>query len=186
MFGPTLRILACRFCVSAPGAGRRKKSQPSRPRLFPALWIGYRIFDDDLGPRPLNELTHETGSWTVRLLLLALAISPARRIFSAPRLILARRTLGVAACFYILAHLGLYIYDQHFDLLVVVREIVLRFYLLIGAIGLLGMVALAATSWDGAVRKLGAVRWNRLHRLVSSDRRTRDRPFRAASQAQGV
>jgi sulfoxide reductase heme-binding subunit YedZ len=134
--------------------------------LFPAFWIGYRVLAGDLGPRPLNELTHETGSWSVRLLLLALAISPARRIFAASRLVLARRTLGVGACFYIVAHLFLYIYDQHFNLIVVAREIVLRFYLLIGAVALLGMVALAATSWDGAVRRLGAVRWSRLHRLV--------------------
>ena len=84
----------------------------------------------------------------------------------APRLILMRRTLGVAAFVYALSHFSLYIVDQHFDLRQVASEVVLRFYLTIGFVGLVSFTALAATSFDRAVRYLGSARWNQLHVLV--------------------
>ena len=134
--------------------------------VLPVLWLAWRTFTDDLGPRPFDEATHFTGSWTVRLMFLALAVTPARRIFQAPRLILMRRTLGLAAFGYAAIHFSLYVVDQKFDLWKVASEIVLRFYLTIGAVALVGLIALASTSWDGAVRRLGSARWNKLHRLV--------------------
>jgi sulfoxide reductase heme-binding subunit YedZ len=132
----------------------------------PALWLAWRAANADLGPRPLTEAIHESGLWAVRLLWLALAVTPARRILAAPRLILARRTLGVAACAYTLLHLTLYAADLSFDLGRVVSEIVLRIYLTIGAVALIGLIMLASTSWDGAIARLGSMRWNALHRLV--------------------
>jgi len=134
--------------------------------ISPILWLAWRTYTDDLGPRPFDETTHFTGSWAVRFMFLALAITPARRIFNAPKLILTRRTLGVAAFGYAAFHFGLYVVGQKFDLWKVASEIVLRFYLTIGAVALIGLIALASTSTDGAVRRLGSARWNRLHKIV--------------------
>lgn len=133
---------------------------------LPALWIAFEAYAADLGPRPFIEAIHQVGSWAVRFLLITLAISPARRLFSAPKLINMRRTLGVAAFCYAALHLTLYIVDQKFDLLKVASEIVLRFYLTIGFVALTGLIALAVTSTDGMIKRLGGARWNNLHNLV--------------------
>jgi len=134
--------------------------------LLPALWIGYQAAAGELGARPVTEAIHQAGDWTLRFLLMALAITPAQRILRYPRLILARRTLGVAAAGYAVLHFSLYVLDQHFDLFKVASEIVLRIYLTIGALGLAGLIALASTSTDAAVSRLGSGRWHRIHRLV--------------------
>jgi methionine sulfoxide reductase heme-binding subunit len=134
--------------------------------LLPALWIAYQAFADELGARPVTEAIHQAGDWALRFLLITLAITPAQRISQYPRIILARRTFGVACAGYAILHLSLYVLDQHFDVLKVASEIVLRIYLLIGALALAGLIALASTSTDGALRRLGSRRWNALHRLV--------------------
>jgi sulfoxide reductase heme-binding subunit YedZ len=134
--------------------------------LLPALWIAYQAFTDDLGARPVTEAIHQAGDWALRFLFVTLAITPAQRILHYPRIILARRTFGVAAAGYAVLHLSLYVLDQHFDLFKVASEIVLRIYLLIGALGLAGLLTLASTSTDAAIRRLGSARWNALHRIV--------------------
>lgn len=116
--------------------------------------------------RPIYAAIHFTGDWAVRFLLLSLAITPLRRLWHWPRLVLVRRRVGLAALFYALGHLSLYVLDQQFDLAKVATEIVLRVYLAIGFIGLMGLVALGATSTDGAVKRLGAKRWANLHKLA--------------------
>src|SRR3981189_2486150 len=63
----------------------------------PALWIAYQAVTDDLGARPITEAIHQAGDWALRFLLITLAITPAQRILHYPRIILARRTLGVAS-----------------------------------------------------------------------------------------
>lgn len=136
--------------------------------VLPALWIAWQAWTGDLGPRPVTEAIHQAGDWTLRFLLITLAITPAQRILNYPRIVLARRTFGVASTCYALLHLSLYVLDQHFDLFKVASEIVLRVYLLIGAIALSGLIALGVTSTDGAIRRLGSQRWNALHRLVYS------------------
>ncbi len=132
---------------------------------LPALWLAYRTGAGDLGARPVIELIHRNGDWAVRILLITLAITPARRLFHLPKLIQARRTLGVAAAFYIFAHFTLYVTDQKFDLRTVASEIVLRFYLTLGFVGLISLVVLGITSTDGMIRRLGH-NWGKLHRLV--------------------
>ena len=134
--------------------------------ITPALWIAYQAATGDLGARPVTEAIHQAGDWALRFLFITLAITPAQRILHYPRIILARRTLGVASASYALLHLSLYILDQHFDLFKVASEIVLRIYLLIGALALTGLIALASTSTDAAISRLGSARWNWLHRLV--------------------
>src|SRR5262249_10357502 len=113
--------------------------------VLPALWIAYQAAADELGARPVTEAIHQAGDWTLRFLLITLAIM-AQRILNYPRIILARRTLGVACAGYAVLHFSLYVLDQHFDLFKVASEIVLRIYLTIGALALAGLIALASTS----------------------------------------
>src|SRR5437868_5113742 len=134
--------------------------------VLPALWIAFQAASGDLGARPVTEAIHQSGDWTLRLLLITLAVTPAQRVLNFPRLALARRTLGVGCAAYAVLHISLYVLDQHFDLIKVASEIVLRIYLTIGALALTGLIALAATSTDAAVRRLGAERWKKLHRIV--------------------
>jgi sulfoxide reductase heme-binding subunit YedZ len=134
--------------------------------FVPGIWtaLGYAL--GVLGARPLNEAIHQVGLWGYRFLLIALAITPARRALQYPRLLLVRRMIGVAAFAYIAIHLTLYMADQMFDLWKVGSEIVLRFYLAIGFAALLGLAALTATSTDAMVRRLGGFRWSRLQETV--------------------
>lgn len=133
--------------------------------LLPALWLGWLAMSGGLGPRPYNDAIHRTGSWAIRFLVLSLAVTPLRRILDWPKLILVRRMIGLAALFYALGHLCLYILDMSLDLGRVVSEIFNRIYLTIGFAALLGLVVLGVTSNDAAIRRLGG-NWNRLHRIV--------------------
>ena len=133
--------------------------------IAPALWLAGLIALDQLGARPVMEAIHFLGRSTVRLILAALLITPARRILNWGKLINARRTLGVAAACYAACHFTLFIVDQKYDLAKVASEVALRFYLTIGFTTLLGLIALGATSTDAAVRRLGS-RWGTLHKAV--------------------
>ena len=133
--------------------------------LMPGLFILGEIASNNLGSEPFTEVEHELGLWTIRLLLATLAVTPFQRIFGWRQLGSVRRMLGVATASYVLLHLGAYIVDQSFDIAKVASEIVLRFYLLIGFVGILGLVALAVTSTDAMMRRLGR-NWSRLHWLV--------------------
>src|SRR5262249_53760660 len=134
--------------------------------VLPALWIAYQAAADELGARPVTEAIHQAGDWALRFLLITLAITPAQRILNYPRIVLARPTLGVACAGYAVLHFSLYVLDQHFDLFKVASEIVLRIYLTIGALALAGLIALASTSTDAAISRLGSGRWHRIHRLA--------------------
>jgi methionine sulfoxide reductase heme-binding subunit len=134
--------------------------------FVPGALVAYHYSHDELGARPLNEAIHQIGNWTIKLIFLSLAVTPARRILQWPRLILVRRMIGVGAFAYAATHLTLYVTDQAFDLLKVAGEIVLRVYLTIGFAALLILAAMAATSTDGMVRRLGGRRWRRLHQLI--------------------
>jgi methionine sulfoxide reductase heme-binding subunit len=130
------------------------------PGLLAAFWWA----DGDLGGRPVIEVIHRTGLWAVRFLLIALAVTPLRAALNWGKLLLLRRMLGLTALAYAVAHFSLYIVDQGGNLLVVASEIVHRFYLTIGFIVLLGLIALGITSTDAAIRRMGRW-WKRLHRL---------------------
>ena len=134
--------------------------------FLPAISIGYGLF---LGPpvaRPAIQVNHLAGLWSVRLLMIALAITPLRQILKWPRLITARRMIGVAAAIYLGVHFLAYVVDKGFDIATVLTEIVQRIYLMIGFGGMMIMTALAITSSDGMIRRLGARRWQRLHRMI--------------------
>lgn len=133
--------------------------------FLPVSWTLAEFATGTLGARPLTEAIHQQGLWTIRLILIALAITPLRAILQWQRLILVRRMVGVAAFAYIVLHFSLYIADENFNLLTVASEIVKRIYLTIGFAALVGLALLAATSTDRMVRRLGR-KWQALHRLV--------------------
>jgi methionine sulfoxide reductase heme-binding subunit len=154
-----------------PWLDRRGRLSPFKAFVFAALFapaactaVAYAM--GELGPRPLTEAIHQIGLWAIRFLFISLAITPVRQILQWPRAVLVRRMIGVAAFCYVSLHLGVYAIDQAFDLEKVVSEIVLRFYLTLGFTALLMLAALAATSTDAMIRRLGGRRWRRLHRLV--------------------
>jgi methionine sulfoxide reductase heme-binding subunit len=118
------------------------------------------------GARPLNDLIHRAGFWALVFLGVTLAVTPFRRVFHYGNLIDVRRMLGVGTFCYIAAHLALFFADQSYSPAKFFHEISHRVYLVIGAIAWLGLAALAATSTDGMVRRLGGLRWRRLHQAI--------------------
>lgn len=133
--------------------------------LAPGIWLAARWSLFGLGARPLNTAIHFVGLWGLRLLLISLAVTPARGIFGLVKLVQLRRMLGLAAAAYIGAHFVLYCLDQQFQAVHIAQEILRRHYLTIGFITLTGLAALAATSTDAMLRRLRR-NWKRLHRLV--------------------
>ena len=132
----------------------------------PVVIAFYDYVTVGFGARPLNDVIHRTGYWALLFLMIALAVTPLRRIARFNKLVDVRRMIGVAAFAYAAAHISLYVADQMFDLWKVANEIVRRLYLTIGFVALLGLTALAVTSTDGMVRRLGGKRWQRLHTIV--------------------
>lgn len=139
--------------------------------LVPGLWLVLALWTTGIAQRPLlsarpiTDAIHETGDWAIRFLWISLAVTPLRRIAQWPKLIQVRRMIGVGAFCYALAHFLLYMLDLKFALGRIASEIALRFYLTIGFVALLGLSALAATSTDAAIKRLGP-KWNLLHKAV--------------------
>ena len=156
--------------MNVPWLDRRGRFLPFKAAVLVSLFIpgllyAYWLGTDALGGRQVVETIHGTGVWASRLLLLSLAITPSARALNWNGLLLVRRNVGVAAACYAVAHLMLYVVDQNYNLVKVVSEIALRFYLTIGFAALLVLLALAWTSTDAAVKRLGR-NWKRLHRLA--------------------
>ena len=134
--------------------------------LFPLAKAGFDAQAILHGARPLNDLIHRAGFWALVLLGVTLSVTPFRRILRYGNLLDVRRMLGVGTFCYIATHLTLFTADQMFDLGKVVHEISHRWYLIVGGTAWLGLATLAATSTDGMVRRLGPMRWRRLHSVV--------------------
>ena len=135
--------------------------------LLPFAWLLYAAFADQLGPNPAEYLTRSTGDWTRRFRCLTLAVTPVRQLAGWNGLLRYRRMLGLFTFFYGVLHLCCYAgFDMSFDLAAIVRDIPKRPFVLAGFTALVLMTPLAATSFNRAVRWLGAARWQALHRLV--------------------
>lgn len=134
--------------------------------LWPLLLVAFDAARGHLGARLWNDLIHRTGWWALIFLLASLAITPLRRSARFARLVDVRRMVGVAAFAYALLHLCLYVVDQKFDVVKVATEIVLRLYLTIGFVALVGLTILGVTSNDTMVKRLGGVNWRRLHQVT--------------------
>ena len=134
--------------MNVPWRDRRGRFLPFKAAVLASLFVpgalyGFWLATGQLGGRPVMEVIHGTGLWAIRFLLISLAITPFARALDFPALLLVRRNVGVAAACYAVAHLSLYVVDQNFKLLTVISEIALRFYLTIGFVALLVLLALA-------------------------------------------
>ncbi len=135
--------------------------------LLPFGWLLAGALADNLGANPAEALIRSTGDWTLRFLCLALAVTPLRQATGWHALARWRRMIGLFAFFYALLHVVAYAWlDMGLDLAAILRDIGKRPFILVGSAALLMLLALAATSFERAVRALGARRWQRLHRLV--------------------
>lgn len=144
----------------------------TRPLLFalcllPFAWLFYAAAANQLGANPAEALIRSTGDWTLRFLCLALAVTPLRVWTKQPALARFRRMIGLFAFFYAVLHFLAYAWlDMGLDLGGIARDIPKRPFALVGFLALLLLVPLAATSFNRAIKALGAARWQALHRLV--------------------
>jgi sulfoxide reductase heme-binding subunit YedZ len=124
------------------------------------------VFTDDLGPNPIESLTHVTGEWGLRLLLLTLAITPLRRLLHWNSLARFRRLLGLCSFVYICAHFAIFlVFDHFFDWLAIINDIFEHPYISVGFIAFILMLPLAITSVNSLQRKMGKS-WLSLHKSV--------------------
>jgi sulfoxide reductase heme-binding subunit YedZ len=131
------------------------------------LLLGVFVYPEWLGPNPAEFITRATGDWALRFLLLALAVTPLRRLTGWAWIARLRRMLGLYAFFYVVIHFASYVsFDHVFDVGAIFADVVKRPFITVGFVSLLLLLPLAATSTHGMVRRLGARRWNALHRLV--------------------
>jgi sulfoxide reductase heme-binding subunit YedZ len=135
--------------------------------LIPFAWLLYGALANTLGANPAEALLRSTGDWTLRFLCVTLAITPLRTWLKQPALARFRRMLGLFAFFYGCVHFLCYSWlDMGFVLGDIVRDIPKRPFVLVGTTALLLMLPLAATSFNRAIKALGAARWKLLHRAV--------------------
>jgi sulfoxide reductase heme-binding subunit YedZ len=135
--------------------------------LLPFAWLVYGAATNNLGANPAEYLERSLGVWTLRFLCLTLAVTPLRVITGMPALARFRRMLGLFVYFYVVLHLLAYSwFDMGFDLADIAKDIPKRPFILVGFSAFLLLTPLAATSFNRAVKALGARRWQALHRLV--------------------
>lgn len=135
--------------------------------LGPLAALLWKYHADDLGANPIEVITHATGDWILRFLLITLAITPLRKLTRQPWLIRFRRMLGLFAFFYACLHFTTYIWlDQFFDWANMVKDVGKRPFITVGFTGFVLLIPLAVTSTAWAVRKMGGRRWQWLHRLI--------------------
>jgi sulfoxide reductase heme-binding subunit YedZ len=134
--------------------------------LMPLTIILWDLYTDNLGANPIETVIHRTGEWTLRFLLITLAITPLKLLTGNAYWIRYRRMLGLYAFFYATLHLCSYvILDQFFDWSAIIKDIIKHPYITVGFLGWLLMIPLALTSTKKMMGRLGA-RWKKLHRLV--------------------
>jgi sulfoxide reductase heme-binding subunit YedZ len=134
--------------------------------LLPLLRLLLGSLLGKLGADPVADISHTTGIWTLRLLLLMLALSPIKQLTGWHWLIRLRRTIALYAFFYACLHLASYIvFDQWFDWPEMAKDIRKRPYLAAGFVSFLLMISLAVTSTNAMMKRLGGRNWQRLHRL---------------------
>ena len=157
----------------APGRMRGALTSPDNIRraiyllgALPAAWLFYAGFTDQLGADPVRALEKNLGILALRFLVIGLAITPLRRI-GGPNLTRYRRAIGLLAFFYAALHLLAYVwFDQGFDLAAIWKDILKRPYVTVGFAAFLILLPLAVTSSNAMNKRLGAVRWQRLHKVV--------------------
>jgi methionine sulfoxide reductase heme-binding subunit len=135
--------------------------------LVPLVVLIQKGLNNDLGANPVETINRFTGDWVLRFLLITLAITPLRRLFGWNALLRYRRMLGLFAFFYVCLHFLSYAWlDQYFAIADIIKDVAKRPYITVGFACFLMLIPLAATSTNAMIRRLGARRWQRLHRLV--------------------
>ncbi|HMA08262.1 MAG TPA: protein-methionine-sulfoxide reductase heme-binding subunit MsrQ, partial [Ramlibacter sp.] len=135
--------------------------------VLPFAWLVYGAATNQLGANPAEYLERALGDWTLRFLCLTLAVTPLRVIAGVPALARFRRMLGLFVYFYVVLHLLAYSwFDMGFDIADIAKDIAKRPFILVGFSAFVLLTPLAATSFNRAVKALGARRWQALHRLV--------------------
>jgi sulfoxide reductase heme-binding subunit YedZ len=135
--------------------------------LAPVAYLAWGATGGGLGANPIEAITRETGTWTLRFLVLTLAVTPVRRMTGWNEAIRFRRMLGLFAFFYGTLHLLTYVWlDQFFDVAAMAKDVAKRPFITAGATAFLLMVPLAVTSTAGMIRRMGGRAWRRLHRLA--------------------
>lgn len=155
------------MALSPERAVRAAKPLVFAAALIPFALLAQMIARDALGPNPIETLNRFTGDWTLRFLLLTLAVTPARHLSGWPLLMRFRRMLGLFAFFYACLHFLSWVWiDKVFEWDEIVSDVAKRPFITVGFTSFLLLLPLAATSTTGMVRRLGGRRWRALHRLV--------------------
>ncbi|HQS32477.1 protein-methionine-sulfoxide reductase heme-binding subunit MsrQ [Polaromonas sp.] len=135
--------------------------------LLPFAWLFYGALANQLGANPAEALIRATGDWTLRFVCIVLAVTPLRTLAGLPALARFRRMLGLFVYFYVLVHLLSYSwFDMGFDVADIAKDIAKRPFILVGFSAFVLLTPLAATSFNAAIKALGARRWQQLHKLV--------------------
>ena len=135
--------------------------------LIPLALLGWKAHSSTLGANPIEVITHATGDWTLRFLLITLAITPIRKLTGQLWLIRYRRMFGLFAFFYGTLHFLTYIWlDKFFDLHEMLHDVAKHRFITVGFAGFVLLIPLALTSTTGWIRRLGGKRWQVLHRLI--------------------
>jgi sulfoxide reductase heme-binding subunit YedZ len=165
--GPQRRLV--RAAVERPALTVMRVGRPVvfAACLAPCAALVWRALSGELGANPIDEITDETGTWTLRFLMITLAITPLRRLTGWNDIIRLRRMFGLFAFSYGSLHFLTYIVlDQFFAFDLILADIAKRPYITMGATGFVLMIPLAVTSTAAMIRRLGGRRWQLLHRLV--------------------
>jgi sulfoxide reductase heme-binding subunit YedZ len=135
--------------------------------LWHLLLLWKNGYDSALTANPIEYVTHKTGDWIIRFILITLCVTPLRKLLNQPKVTRYRRMLGLFAFFYGFLHLMTWMWlDKFFDLPEMLKDVLKRPFITVGMTGFALMIPLAITSTAGWVRRLGFARWQLLHRLV--------------------
>src|SRR5205807_173013 len=135
--------------------------------LAPLAALAWKAYSGNLGANPIEVITHATGDWTIRFLLITLSVTPLRKLTRQPWLIRFRRMFGLFAFFYGVLHFLTYIWlDKFFNFHEMLADIAKRRFITVGFTGFVLLIPLALTSTKGWIRRLGGKRWQVLHRLI--------------------
>jgi len=135
--------------------------------LLPVVRLFVAAFTDQLGANPLEFITRNTGDWTLYFLCITLAVTPLRRLFNLAWLLKLRRMLGLFGFFYAALHFLTFLwFDHFFDVAEMLKDVIKRPFILVGFVAFLLLLPLALTSTNKMIKRVGAKRWQLLHRLI--------------------
>lgn len=135
--------------------------------LLPLVYLAWLWYEDKLGINRVARVAHFTGDWTLRFLMITLAITPLRRIKALSPLVKFRRMLGLFTFFYATLHmLHYFALDVQWDWSVIKDDLTIRRFFIVGFVAWVLMIPLAGTSFNAAIRWMGGARWQLLHRLI--------------------